>query len=107
MNIMQGDACNVPIKITQNDVPLDPAVVADLEVCIGTGIRKTLGDGEVSYDEESALWYIRLTQAETFAMEGTQEAFVRIKYHGEPYADVIGRRAGVVNVMDTTSEEVL
>lgn len=107
MKIMQGDSCRVPIEISQDNVTITPYMLADVEVCVGENVRKTYSSGDVVYDDNTGHWYIRLSQEETFGMDGTQEVIVRVKYKGAPYADVVGYKAGVINATETISKEVL
>lgn len=107
MKIMQGDSYRVPIEITQDGVTLEPSMISDVEVCVGEAARKTYSGGDVVFDEDAGRWYIRLSQEETFSMNEDQEVMVRVKYRNTPYADVVGRRAGIINVTDTISKEVL
>lgn len=107
MKIMQGDSYNVPIEITQDGATLKPSTISNVEVCVGENVRKTYAEGGVIFDENTGLWYIRLSQEETFEMDGTQDVIVRIKYRNKPNGDVIGRRAGTINATETISKEVL
>ena len=107
MKIMQGDSRRIPIEITQDNMTITPYMLADVEVCVGENVRKAYSNGDVTFDESTGFWYIRLTQEETFGMDGTQEVIVRVKYKNKPYADVIGYKAGIINAADTISREVL
>lgn len=108
MKIMQGDEYDIYINLKQDGNALKPNMVDDIEVSIGTDIRKTYSNETVLFDSREMKWYIRLTQQETLAMEvGQHQVYGRIKYNGVPESDVVGIRLESIVVMPTTSQEVL
>lgn len=108
MKIKQGDSYALDFNLKQDGVPIKPNMVDDIEICIGTTVRKTYAGGLLNFDSKSMKWYLRLSQEETFAMEeGTHEVEGRVKYKGVPFSDVIGVKLGTINVIASTSREVL
>ena len=108
VKIMQGDEYDIYINFKQDNVTLKPALVEDIEICVGTGILKTYKDGSVLFDNRELKWYFRLTQQETLAMEeGQHQNIARIKYTGASQSDVVGIRLDSFVVTATTSTEVL
>ena len=105
MVIMQGDSYRVPIEIMQNDLPVNESFVEEVEVCIGTSVRKTYTAGDVIFSNGS--WYFRLSQEESFGMNGDYDVIVRVKYKNQTESDVVGVRAGTLIVSETNSSEVL
>lgn len=103
MKIMQGDSYPIPIDITQDGVVITPEMVEDVEITVGSEIRKTLSDGGVSYDGGN--WYFLLTQQETFSVSGNQEVVCRLKYPVTGYTH--GIRVGFLNVAEIPQKVVL
>lgn len=105
MKIKQGDAYAIPIEIKLNDAAVDVAEIESVEFCIGS-VRK-LYPGAVTYEASEGYFYMPLTQAETFAMEGDSavQLDVRVKFEG---GDVEGIEKPVfITVVSALSEEVL
>lgn len=108
IKIMQGDEYDIYIKLRQDGVTLAPEIVEDVEVCVGTDIRKTYKSGSVAFDNQEKKWYIRLTQQETFSMEeGQHQVFARVKYNGTPLSDVVGIKLDNIVVSNTESTYTL
>lgn len=108
MKIMQGDEYDIYINLKQDGNALKPNIVDDIEVFIGSNIRKTYSDETLLFDSKELKWYLRLSQQETFAMEeGQHQVYGRIKYNGAQESDVVGIRLESIIVMPTTSNEVL
>ena len=110
IRIMQGDSYAIPITLTLNNAPLNPDMVAEIEICVGedVSIRKTFTAGTVYYDSAAQKWYIRPTQAETLAMDpGGYDVIARIKYRNEELSDVKGLLIGRIIISDTYSNEVI
>lgn len=102
--MMQGDQYRIPIALTTEDyAPITKDKIKDLEVFVGL-FRKTLSEGGVEYDENEALFYVYVTQKETFAMRGDVEIQARILY---PSGDVVGVSLGAVNFGTAISRVVL
>ena len=79
-------------------------MVNDVEICIGC-IRKTMSDGEITYDQDLKAFLFPLDQNESFRLRpGQQPAQIRIKTKS---GDVIGSVIPNINIKDAISEEVL
>lgn len=108
MKIMQGDEYDVYIDLKQDGIALKPTLIENIEIYIGSGIRKTYKDSSVLFDSKALKWYIRLDQQETLNMkEGQHQTIARIKYKGAPDSDVVGIKLESFMVLPTTSREVL
>ena len=101
--MMQGDQYRLPIEIKTTEGNAKPATFDDLEVFVGS-VRKTLGKGEVSYDDENETFLVLLTQQETIRLRRDIEVKLRCKF---PDGDVVGISAGTVNFEKSTSRVVL
>lgn len=98
---MQGDSYSIKIKISQDGLPLTPEMVEEVEIAIGSYIKKY--PGEVSYLDES--WLFPVSQKESFAMMAVpQPCQLRVKLAG---GDVFGTDMGSIDVCDSLSKEVL
>lgn len=107
MDIMRGDAYPVYVDLKQDGKILTPDMISELEICVGTSLRKLYSDGGVRFDVDTSQWYIRLTQEETLRLPlGNLTVIGRIQYP-EPKDDVIGIKLGTINVIDTNSRAVL
>lgn len=104
MRIMRGDSYPVPVEITMDGQTVTPDMVEEIEICVGSGIRKTLTAGEVAYQD--GLWYIHLSQEETFSLAEESNVYVRSVYPGQTPV-VIGAWAGRIAPQETESKEVL
>ena len=102
--MMRGDAYSLPIRIDTDSGSATAESFADVEICIGDTIRKTLSSGEITYDAERSLFLVPLTQEETFGLHSRVRATVRCKYAN---GDVIGRELGVLEFNPTLSKEVI
>ena len=104
--IKQGDAYSLPVDIRLNDEPNNIAEVAEVEFVFGDGLRK-LYPGDVPYSTADAVFYLPLTQDETFAFPANSSITldIRVKFNG---GNVIGiQRMIGVGVADATSEVTL
>ena len=110
--IKQGDAFQMPIKISMQDAAtgetIQPMIgdVEKVEVCIGDGIRKLYPD-EITYDESNGCFCVPLTQEDTFSLpeDDTVALDLRVRFVG---GCVLGiRKKERIKVADATSEEVL
>ena len=107
MTIMRGDAYSVPVELKQDGKVLTPAMISELEICVGVSLRKTFSDGDVQFDETSSRWHFYLKQEETLRLPVTDLSVIaRVKYP-EPKDDVIGIKLGTIHVLDTNSRAVL
>lgn len=99
---MQGDQYGIPVRITMNGEPVTPETADAVEISIGQ-YTKTSGDG-VEYDSESESWVFGLTQAESFSFGAYEDVRVRVKLTG---GDVIGKKAGRIDIENSISKAVL
>ena len=104
MRMMKGDAYRIPINIETAEGAATPESFADVEVCIGRSVRKTLSAGEITYDTERALFLVPLTQEETFALGMRSRINIRCKYAG---GDIVGIDLGILEFEPSLSREVL
>lgn len=106
ITIMQGDSYPLFLNLQQDGQLLTPAMVEDLEICVGDALRFTKSEGTLNYDPSKKMWYFWPTQEETFEMEGIYDIYVRAKYPNTP-PQVYGYKLDKIKVTDTQSEEVL
>jgi hypothetical protein len=102
--MMKGDAYRIPINIETAEGAATPESFADVEVCIGRSVRKTLSAGEITYDTERALFLVPITQEETFALGMRSRINIRCKYAG---GNVVGIDLGILEFEPSLSREVL
>ena len=103
--IKQGDSYKLPLKLTIGGELIAIQDIQTVEVYVGN-IRKTY-PGDVEYNAGDQMFYIPLTQDETFSLEANSgvSVDVRVKFTG---GDVIGvYRMATLAVYDATSEVVL
>lgn len=103
MEIMQGDAYDIPLKVTINDLLVAPESVEKIEACIGS-VSKIFPDNGIVYDEERQRYLVSLEQEDTFGLKGNNRFQVRIQVSG---GDVIGVSLEDVYVNKSVSKEVL
>lgn len=101
--MMAGDAYSIPIKINTADGLANASTFVDVEVCVGH-VRKTLYDGDITFDSELNAFLVPLTQEETFSLRGRAKVNVRCKLAG---GNVIGIDLGTVDFAPSLSKEVL
>lgn len=104
--IKQGDSYKLPLKITLGGELIDIQDIQTVEVYVGADIRK-MYPGDIEYNGGDQMFYIPLTQDETFSLEANSgvSVDVRVKFTG---GDVIGvYRMATLAVYDATSEVVL
>lgn len=102
--MMQGDQYSLPIELKDADgtfVTLEE--VKDLEVFVGT-TRKMLSKGEIEFEPIENVFYIALTQKETFMMRGDVSVQARVLFLS---GDVVGIDLGKLNFAQATSKVVL
>ena len=102
--MMQGDQYRIPIELKDADgtfVTLEE--VKDMEVFFGT-TRKMLSKGEIEFDPLENVFYISLSQKETFMMRGDVSVQARVLFLS---GDVVGVDLGKVNFSQSTSKAVL
>ena len=102
--MMQGDQYRIPIELTDSDgffVTLEE--VKDMEVFFGT-TRKMLSKGEIEFDPRENVFYVSLSQKETFMMRGDVSVQARVLFFS---GDVVGVDLGKLNFAQSTSKVVL
>lgn len=103
MNFLQGDTYNLPVSLSDKDGLLDVSLISEVEFMFGN-IRK-LYPNDVTYDEVKGVFYIPLSQQETFSMINNEiECQARVKFNG---GSVKGTRIIKMRVMDSISKAVL
>jgi hypothetical protein len=102
--MMRGDAYCLSVRIETDNGIADSDSFADVEVCVGNAVRKTLSAAEITYDEENSVFLVPLTQEETFKLPGRVRLNVRCKYIS---GNVVGVDLGVIEVTPSLSKEVL
>lgn len=107
--IKQGDAFALPIRISVDGEPLtarDLVLIRSVEFMISEDIRKVY-PADVTFDSETGVFLVPVTQQETFALEEGQQIRldVRVAFSG---GDVVGTRTmEQLDVLDALSEEEL
>ncbi len=101
-NIMQGDAYDIPITITDaNGEIIADTAVEKVEVMIGW-IKKTY-PGELKYSDNH--WLFPVTQEDSFKLSGSQQSVqIRVKFPG---GAVVGAKCKPVSINSSYSKEVL
>jgi hypothetical protein len=104
LQMMTGDAYELPIQITlKNGIASDDAF-KDVEVVIGNAIRKTLQNKEISYDKNEQVFYVKLTQDDTFKLRGKRDVDIRLLFAN---GEVFGVKAGTLEHEESQSRTVL
>ena len=102
--MMRGDSYSLPIRIDTDSGVATRESFADVEVCLGKSIRKTLSAGGIRYDAEESLFLVPLTQEETFGLPDRVRVNLRCKYGN---GNVFGVDLGIIEVAPSLSREVL
>ena len=101
---MQGDQYRLPIELKGADGTfITQDEVKDIEVFVGNN-RKTLSDGGIGFESNENVFYVFLTQKETFMMRGDVSVQVRVLFLS---GDVVGIDLGKLNFAQATSKVVL
>ena len=102
--MMQGDQFRLPIELKNNDGSfVTQESIRDLEVFVGK-IRKTLLNKDIEFESTENVFYVFLTQKETFMMHGNVNVQARALFLS---GDVVGIDLGNINFMESTSKVVL
>lgn len=108
IKMMQGDSYVIFINLTIQNQTLLPEIIEDVEICVGESLRKTYSGDGVWFDNDTQMWYIRPSQAETLAMEENMyEVIARVKVKDGDNTDVIGIKVGRIMIQNTNSEVVI
>lgn len=101
--MMQGDACNLAIRIQNNaGNPVTPSDIRDLEITIGS-LRKTLSNAQLSF--YGGLWLFPLSQQETQSLwPSPQKAEVRVHWSN---GVIEGKPLLGLRIRESISKEVL
>lgn len=103
MKIFQGDSYPIPVEIRQDGVPVTSELVEEIEITIGSDIRKTYTGGGVFYENE--MWYFLLSQEDTFSLSGGYDVLLRLKHPGS--GNVVGTKIGKLSVEKADRKEVI
>lgn len=101
--MMTGDAYLLPIGITLEGAQATDGAFEEIEVTIGS-VRKTMSEGDITFDEESEDFFVRFTQEDTFKLRGKKNVQMRVKFAN---GEVIGVNVGELEHEESTSKEVL
>ena len=102
--MMQGDQYRIPIELKDADGPfVTLEEVKDLEVFVGT-TRKMLSKGEIEFEPLENVFYVSLSQKDTFMMFGSVSVQARLLFLS---GDVVGVDLGKINFTQATSKVVL
>lgn len=102
--MMQGDQYRIPIELKDADGTfVTQEEVKDLEVFVGA-TRKMLSKGEIEFETLDNVFYVSLSQKETFMMSGDVSVQARVLFLS---GDVVGIDLGKLNFAQSTSKVVL
>lgn len=98
--MVQGDAYQIDVEITNEGTVLDPSAVSLVEIALLNLIKTYPGD--VTFSDGK--FHFPITQTETFALPQVCPMQVRVKF---PSGDVIGSEMQDINVKRSISKAVL
>ena len=102
--MMQGDQYKIPIELKNDDgSTVTQKDLKNLEVFVGN-VRKLLSRGEIEFEEINGLFYVFVSQKETFRLRGDVKVQARLLLLS---GDVVGVNLGTVNFEESTSKVVL
>ena len=102
--MMQGDQCRLPIELKDADGTfVTGEKVKDLEVFVGS-TRKMLSKDEIEFEPLENVFYVFLSQKETFMMHGDVSVQARVLFLS---GDVVGIDLGKLNFAQAISKVVL
>ena len=102
--MMQGDQYRLPIELKDADGTfVTREEVKDMEVFVGN-TRKMLSNDEIEFEPLGNVFYVSLSQKETFMMRGDVSVQARILFLS---GDVVGIDLGKINFAQATSKVVL
>ena len=102
--MMQGDQYRIPIELKDADGTfVTREEVKDMEVFVGI-TRKMLSKGEIEFDSLENVFYVYISQKETFMMRGDVSVQARVLFLS---GDVVGIELGKLNFAQATSKVVL
>lgn len=102
--MMQGDQYRLPIEFKNSDgSALTASDIKDVEIFVGN-FRKLFSTGDVKFEDTESVFYVFLSQKETFMLNGDVRVQARILFKND---EVIGVNLGTVNFSTATSKVVL
>lgn len=102
--MMQGDQYRIPIELKDADGTfVTREEIKDMEVFVGT-TRKMISKGEIEFEPLENVFYVSLSQKETFMMHGEVTVQARVLFLS---GDVVGINLGKINFEKATSKVVL
>ena len=102
--MMQGDQYRLTIELKDADGTfVTREEVKDMEVFVGI-TRKMLSKGEIEFDSLENVFYVYISQKETFMMRGDVSVQARVLFLS---GDVVGIDLGKLNFAQATSKVVL
>lgn len=108
IKMMQGDSRAVFFTLEQSGAELTPNKVSEVEITIGTNMRKLYSTGEVKWDKSRRQWYIFPTQQETLALAPeSYEVQARFKYPNGEFSPVKGLTLGRISITSAQSKDVI
>lgn len=108
VKIMQGDSHVMFFELKRSGVVVTPDTVSEIEITVGSALRKLYSSGDVGYDWNRKQWYFYPTQEETLSMEPDgYEVQARIKYPNGQYSPVKGITIGRIVITEAQSKEVI
>ena len=108
IKMMQGDSRAVFFTLEQSGAELTPNKVSEVEITIGTNMRKLYSTGEVKWDKARRQWYIFPTQEETLALKPDgYEVQARFKYPNGEFSPVKGLTLGRIVITSAQSKDVI
>lgn len=102
--IMQGDSYYLPIEIKIDGVYAELNDFDEIEIMIGSTIRKTLSNNSIVFDNEKKIFKVLLTQYNTLSLQGNQTIQIRAKLKT---GEVIGNIIEEISIIPSLSKEVL
>ena len=103
MDMRQGDAYTLAVTLTdENGTALTPDDVSKVEISIGD-ITKQYPD-EVTYDDESGVFEMPITETDSHSMSGILPTQVRVLF---PSGEVSSATLGFMHVVASVSKSVL
>lgn len=108
IKMMQGDSRAVFFTLEQSGAELTPNKVTEVEITVGSNMRKLYSTGEVGWDKSRRQWYIFPTQEETLALEPDgYEVQARFKYPNGDFSPVKGLTLGRIVITAAQSKDVI
>lgn len=103
MLMMMGDSYSLPIQLKTTEGIANFSTFEDLEIMFGN-VRKTISNGEITYDDERQMFLVPLSQNETFRQKNPVEVQARAKFFD---GEVVGINLGLVDIQKSASKVVL